>query len=189
MIWTLFCSFFYLCSFRFVALKNNCFMKKIMCKRYFLLIFYRKVCILQKIVHLMYICMCFFWRNWNIKYFPISLSLLIWNFFRRWTSKLMWRVPGGEFAITGALPGEGQLLWRPNTVYLSASLSLYLSVPASISLSLTTYISVCLSASLSFYYYFVSPLLNYSNFYFFLYSINFVFIRRPHQDCSHCERN
>ena len=34
------------------------------------------------------------------------------------------------------------------------------------------------------YYYFVSPLLNYSNFFFFLYSINFVFIRRPHQDCN-----
>ena len=26
-------------------------------------------------------------------------------------------------------------------------------------------------------------------FFFFLYSINFVFIRRPYQDCSHCERN
>ena len=38
-------------------------------------------------------------------------------------------------------------------------------------------------------YYFVSPLLNYTNFLVFLYSINFVSIRRPHQDCSHCERN
>ena len=34
------------------------------------------------------------------------------------------------------------------------------------------------------YYYFVSPLLNYSNFLFFPYSINFVSIRRPHQYCN-----
>jgi len=33
-------------------------------------------------------------------------------------------------------------------------------------------------------YYFVSPLLNYSNFFLFLYSINFVSVRRPHQDCN-----
>ena len=36
------------------------------------------------------------------------------------------------------------------------------------------------------YYYFVSPLLNYS--FFFLYSINFVSIRRPHQDCKKKKR-
>ena len=34
------------------------------------------------------------------------------------------------------------------------------------------------------YHYFASPILNYSNFFFFLYSINFVFIRGPHQDCN-----
>ena len=42
---------------------------------------------------------------------------------------------------------------------------------------------------LLFYYHFFSPLLNYSNFFFFHYSISFVSIRRPHPDCSHCERN
>ena len=39
------------------------------------------------------------------------------------------------------------------------------------------------------YYYFVPPLFNYSNFFFFLYYINFVSIRRPHQDCNKTKKS
>ena len=34
-------------------------------------------------------------------------------------------------------------------------------------------------------YYFVSSLVSYSNLFLFVYSINFVFVRRPHQYCLH----